>query len=148
MKDGRLHAYEILRRVARVREVRASRALADASAEERLCRMRCEHIATARDGLASARRVTSSDPSRLDMGRYEMLSRMDTAFAEQQHHASTELAVAEKITQEQAERSVMAKRYCEKIDEHVTELIVALDHKASASALEEAIEMWVGSKSR
>jgi hypothetical protein len=148
MKNSRLHAYQTLHRVARVREMRTSQALADASVEERLCRMRCEHITTVRDGLAGARRVTSSDPSRLDMGRYAMLSQMDAEFADQQYHASMKLVAAEKITQERAERSVAAKRYCEKIDERVTELVAVLDHKASSSALEDAIELWIEGKSR
>lgn len=143
MKQGRLHACEVLLRVAQVREVRASFALAEASAEKDLCQTQCEKIAAARDAVTAASRASAADTSNLDMGRYEMLSNLDATLAQRLHAASHALASAEEACQERAAASVVAKRYREQMDERVKETANAMEQRRSADRQEEAIELWL-----
>ena len=146
MKQGRLHAYEVLLRVAQVREIRASVALAEASAEKQSRRTHCEEIAAARDAVTVASRASVADTSNLDMARYEMLSNLDAMLAQRLHTASHALTAAEEACQERAAASVVAKRYREQMDERVTETGNAMEQKHSAERQEEAIELWLEGK--
>lgn len=146
MKDRRLHAYEVLLRVATVREVRASLALADASAEARICRLHCDEVETAQAALSPANRRNTADESVLDLARYEMLSNLDALLAEKREVTSDELALAEQSCQEYALAAVTAKRYREQIDDRVMETSGTLERTQSASRQEEAIECWLGSE--
>lgn len=146
MKDGRLHAYEVLLRVAKVREVHASLALADASAEARTCRAHCDEVVAAQAAVSGANRRNAADESSLDIARYEMLSNLDALLVEKQHVASDELAFAEQARQERALAAVTARRYREQIDARVMETSWALEGTQFASQQEEAIECWLGSE--
>jgi len=146
MKDGRLHAYEVLRRVAKVREVRASLALADASAEVRICRIHRDDVGAAQAAVSTANRRSTADESILDLARCEMLSNLDALLVEKRKVASDELALAEQSCQEYALAAVTAKRYREQIDGRVMETSGTLERKRSASQQEEAIECWLGSE--
>lgn len=143
MRRGRLHAYEALLRVARVREIRASVALAEASTERQAHRAHCEEITAARDGVTAASRASSTDDSILDMARYEMLSHLDAVLARELQVASHELTFAERACRERAATAVVAKRYREQMDEHVRETADAIDHERAAGRQEEAIELWL-----
>lgn len=143
MRHGRLHAYEVLLRVARVREIRASVALAEASTERQAHRTHCEEITAARDGVTAASRASSTDASTLDMARYEMLSHLDAALAGELQVTSHELTLAESACRERATTAVVAKRYREQMDERVRETADAIDHERAAGGQEEAIELWL-----
>ncbi|MHB1059451.1 MAG: hypothetical protein ACYC0F_16380 [Rhodanobacter sp.] len=145
MRNGRLHAYEVLLRVAKVRETRASLALAEASAQARACRMRCDEVGEARAVVASASRMNAVDESRLDLARYEMLSDLDALLAQKLQAASDELAGADQLCLERARASVSAKRYREQVDGRAMEASEALERKQSASQQEDAFECWLGS---
>lgn len=148
MKKGRLHAYEVLHRVAQVREMRASQALAGARSVERAQREECRVVETARDQVTAASRSQVTDSTRLDMARYEMLARLDALLAARQHQAMQDLTAAETASKERAGLSVLAKRYREQVEEHVDELHRSLDQTSSAASQEEDIELWLGSKDR
>ncbi|MDE3071438.1 MAG: hypothetical protein KGJ63_01765 [Pseudomonadota bacterium] len=143
---GRLHAYEVLLRVARVRELRASLALAEAAAEENACRTDRDGITADRDAVATASRASASDSSNLDVSRYEMLSNLDAMLAVKLHAASDALVSAELACRERASASVLAKRYRERIDERVKQVHGAMDLKCAASRQEDATELWLGVK--
>jgi hypothetical protein len=146
MKQGRLHACEVLLRVAQVREIRASIALAEASTEKRSHQTHCEGLTAARDAVAAASRVNATDTSSLDMARYEILSNLDATLALRLQTASDALASAEEICQERADASVVAKRYREQLDERVVEIADEIEQKRSAGRQEEAIELWLEGK--
>jgi hypothetical protein len=146
MKHGGLHAYEVLSRVARVREVRASHALAEASAHEQERRTCHAEIAAACDVVTAASRLNTADSSSLDMARYDMLSALDAMLAEKLHTASEALTSAQKECQDRAAATVVAKRYREQMEEQVKQISDAIDQKCSAGMQEEAIELWVGNK--
>lgn len=146
MKQGRLHACEVLLRVARVREICASLALAEASTEKRSRRTHCEEITAARDAVTAASRASASAMSNLDMARCEMLSNLDATLALRLHTASDALASAEEACQERAAASVVAKRYREKMDERVKESGEAIEQTRSAGEQQEAIELWLEGK--
>lgn len=143
MTQRRLHAYQVLLRVAQVREIRASLALVEASTEERAHRTHHDEIAIARDAVTAASRVSATDSSSLDLARYEMLSNLDATLAQQLHSASQALASAEKARQERANASIVAKRYRERMDEHVKETSNTMEQTRSASRQDEAIELWL-----
>lgn len=144
MKHGRLHAYEVLSRVGRVREVRASHALVEASAHEQERRTHHAEVVVARDVVTSASRFNAADSSSLDMARYEVLSALDAMLAEKLHVAADALASAQTECQERAAATVAAKRYRERMDEQIKEIEDAIDQKRSAGRQEEAIELWIG----
>ncbi|MES2311599.1 MAG: hypothetical protein V4566_04810 [Pseudomonadota bacterium] len=146
MKQGRLHACEVLLRVAQVREIRASIALAEASTEKQSRRSHCDGITAARDAVTAASRASAVDTSHLDMARYEMLSNLDATLAQRLHAASHALTSAEEACQERAAASVVAKRYREQMDERVRESTNTIEQKRSAGTQEEAIELWLEGK--
>ncbi|MDE2154498.1 MAG: hypothetical protein KGJ32_01190 [Xanthomonadaceae bacterium] len=145
-RRGRLHAYEVLLRVARVRELRASLALAEAAAQENTCRTDRAEITAARDVVTTASRASTSDSSNLDVSRYEMLSNLDAMLAVKLHAASEALVSAEMACRERASASVSAKRYRERIDERVKEARGAMDLKCAAGRQEDATELWLGER--
>jgi ribonuclease HII len=146
MKQGRLHAYEVLLRVAQVREIRASVALVEASAEKHSCQTVCNEITAARDVVSAASRASAVDTLNLDIARYEMLSNLDVVLAQKLHTASHALISAEDICQERATASVVAKRYREQMGERVKETGNVMEQKRSAGRQEEAIELWFEGK--
>ena len=146
MKSGRLHAYEVLLRVAKVREIRAALALGEASAEEQLCRNRHDEILAARDLVTTASRTSAANGMELDMARYEMLANLDSALAARLHVASNALDSARSASQGCASANVAAKRYREHMDEHVDNARRTMDQKHSSIRQEEAIELWLGDR--
>lgn len=145
---GRLHAYEVLLRVAAVRETRASVALAEATREACLHQSRYDDVAMARDAVSHARYGCVDDSSRVDMARYELLANLQSALTERLHDASRELVVAEQACRECASATVLAKRYREQVDDRVDEIGSAMRRELAAKRQEEAVEMWVGGKRR
>ena len=145
MKQKKLHAYQTLLRMAQVRELRASMALSEASGEESACRSRLDAVKANRDAICAADR---NDPrnGQVDIGRYEMLSLLDAAFAERQQLASDNLAGAIEVREERANSNLLAKRYRERISEHVVQLDQALHHEHAAKVQEDAIELWLGGR--
>jgi len=146
MGHGRLRAYQVMLRLAKVREVHASLALAEASSEELVRRTRCTEVAAARDTVAAASRADASDRSSIDIARYELLSDMDATLAQRLQVASHELSLAEKLSQECASASVIARRYREKMDGRVKEAVAAIEDKRSADRQEEDVELWLKGK--
>ncbi|MEO7065596.1 MAG: hypothetical protein ABI114_01695 [Rhodanobacter sp.] len=147
MSNARLHAYEVLLRVARVREIRASLAQVEALTEERTRRKGLEKIGTARMALLAASHAVE-DGSKLDVARYELLSILDATLGAKLQVASSQLTAAEKVSKERGAASVLAKRYREKICDKVSETSDAIDRKCSTSQQEMAIELWLESGTR
>jgi hypothetical protein len=148
MKDERLHAYEVLLRVAKVREVRASCALAEASAEARVSRARRDEVGAAHAAVTAAGRGMAEGRPDLDLARYELLSNLDALLAMKLQKAGEELDSADALCQERALAAVKAKRYREQADAHVLEAREILERKQLAGLQEEAVECWLGSGER
>lgn len=148
MKDERLHAYEVLLRVAKVREVRSSSALAEASAEARACGVRHDEAGAAHAAVAAAGRGMAAGQSNLDLARYELLSNLDALLAMKLEAARAELDAANALCRERALAAVKARRYREQADAQVRETRGALERKQLAGLQEEAVECWLRSGER
>jgi hypothetical protein len=146
--NGRLHAYEVLLRVARVRELRASSVWAEASAEVLACQGRRDENDAARVAVAVASRVGRADDEGLDLARYELLSKLDAFLAEKEQIVAGELDTATQACLESANASVRAKRYREQVDGKVAETAEALEQQRTVVQQELAIENWLGSRKR
>lgn len=148
MKSDRLHAYEVLQRVAKVREMRASAVLALASAEVRICEGRRDEIGSAREAVSIASRDSMKSHAGLDLARHELLSSLDTWLAQREEVAAAELTSAEQTCLEHANASLLARRYREKIDEKVAETGAAVEREQTTMQQEDAIECWLRSGAR
>jgi hypothetical protein len=146
MTERRLHAYEVLLRMAQVREIRASVALAKAADEERARRSYRDEVRAAQETVTLAGRRCVEDSSSVDMARYEMLALLGASLSDRLENASQEHISALQVQEESATANVMAKRYRERVDERVTHVGQTLYRERSAKRQEEAIELWLESK--
>lgn len=146
MTERKLHAYEVMLRMAKVQEIRASVAFAKAADDERARRSHRDEVEVARDVVTSAGRRCVEDSSNVDMARYEMLSRLDASLSDRLETASREHVSALQLRDDQANANVLAKRYCEKVDERVTDVSQTLYRERSARLQDEAIELWLESR--
>lgn len=146
MTERRLHAYEVLLRMAQVREIRASVALAKAADEERARRTHRDEVRAARDAVSLASRGCVENSSSVDMARYEMLAVLDASLTDRLEDASQQHATTLQVREESATASVLAKRYRERVDESVTDVGQALYRQRSAKRQDDAIELWLESE--
>ena len=145
MTQQKLRAYEVLLRMAQVREIRATAALARAATEEKTRRGVVSEVTDAREAVAQANaRCVNSEG--VDLARYEMLSLLDVALAERLHVATGQLDEAMQLRNERANDSLLAKRYRERVDEQCDVVSLGLAHERMAKGQEEAIELWVDSR--
>ena len=146
MKQQKLHAYRVLLRMARVRELRASAVLSEAAGKERTCQSRLDGVLASRDAISAAHGQCVQSLSTVDMGRYEMLSLLDGAYAAQQQSVSNELTHASLARKDRASEDLLAKRYRERMDAHVDQLDGELHREHAAKAQEESVELWLESR--
>ena len=146
MTERRLHAYEVLLRMAQVREIRASVALAKAADEERERRSHRDGVGAACEAVTLASRRCVEDSSSVDMARYEMLAILGASLSDRLENASQEHLCALQVREESATANVMAKRYRERVGESVTDVGQAMYRERSAKRQDEAIELWLESK--
>lgn len=145
MTQQKLRAYEVLLRMAQVREIRATAALARAASEEKARRGMVSEVTDARDAVAQANARCINGES-VDLARYEMLSLLDVALAERLNVASDQLDEATRLRSDRANDSLLAKRYRERVDEQCDVVSLGLAHERMAKGQEEAVELWVESR--
>jgi hypothetical protein len=143
----RLKAYEALLRMAEAKELRADVALSAAVGEEGACRSRLAVEVAQRNAIASAGRGGMAG-GRIDMSRYEVLSSLDVAFAERQQLASVDLAAATRTRETRATEGLLAKRYRERVSDHLGKFTRVLHGERTAKSQEDAIELWLDSEDR
>ena len=148
MKSKRLHAYQVMLRVARVKEIRASMVLAEATTAENRQRIQHDYIVDAREAVVAASRRQRAHQGDLDLDRYEMLTRLSEALDDRLNDAKSALSAAGELSRERAVASVTATRHRENIAEHVDVACQTLEQERSANAREDAIELWLKGKSR
>ena len=146
MTERKLHAYEVLLRMAQVREIRASVALAKATDEERTRRAHRDDIGAAREAVTLASRLCVEDTATVDMARYEMLAVLDALLSDRLEEASQEHVSSLRTRDESANANVMAKRYRERVEERTADVGQSLYEVRSAQHQNEAVELWLESK--
>lgn len=145
-KKDRLHSYQALLRMARVREAIAGADLAEAAKSERERRGQHQAALDERDLIVQAGQQCVASGAALDLARYEMLSRLDAALTDRLDKTSSHLAEAERQREEKAHANWQAKRYRERAGEQADTARTVLHRELLAKGQEEAVELWVGSQ--
>lgn len=148
MKSKRLHAYQVMLRVARVKEIRASMVLAEAATAENRQRTQRDSIVDAREHVVTASRTQRARQGTLDLDRYEMLTRFGEVLGERLDDAESALSMAGELSRERAAAAVTATRHRENIAEHIDVACLTLEQEHSANVREDAIELWLKGRSR
>lgn len=144
MTDRKKRAYTTLLRMAKVKEVRADVALAQASTAEAEQRRHVDQVSAARNAVAAASHACTGEGVRLDLGRYEMLALLDMALADRHAAASQRLDEASRMRKERASENVLAKRYRERVGEKLDDVRSTLMRERLAKTQEEMVELWIG----
>lgn len=146
MSSRKQHAYEVALRMAQVKELRAQVALAGAVDKETAAKEQVETVEAARRSVLKASGDCVADGQPMDLGRYELLTRLDSALAHRLQLAEGALDQAAQERAEKASENVMAKRHRETVDEHLHEVRLAWVHAQAAKAQEDGIELWLESR--
>lgn len=146
MTSRKQHAYEVLLRMARVKELRAQVALAVAVDGETLAQKRVDDVEEARHAVMTANSKCVDGRRPMDLARYELLTRLDAALSHKLHSAQQELEQASQQRTEKASENVLAKRYRERVDEHLDDVRLAYAQGQAAKAQEEGVELWLESR--
>jgi len=132
-------------RVAQVDEVRASTALADASADVRRRSLYHDELLAIRSKVDVAHVTCLSSRSSLDLARYEMIGKMQASSDIQLNESADMLSDAAKIREKRVTESLMTKKKCERLGNHARSISVALERQRSQAALEEDTQLWLAS---
>lgn len=143
MTQRRLDASRVLKRMSKVRELRAAAALGSAMREEQARRRVLDGIEATCEAVALASSECLAAGQRVDTARYDMLSRIGAAFGQQREQASGELHEAAEQRMAIAIDSVQAKRHGERIDERVAALERARRQMQAVRMEEDAMDLWL-----
>jgi hypothetical protein len=146
MTSRKQHAYEVALRMAQVKELHAQVALAGAVDKEATAKEQVDAVEAARRSVFKASHACITDGQPMDLGRYDMLTRLDAALA---HRLQLSGEVLEQAAQERAEKAsenVMAKRHRETVGEHLDDARLTWMREQAAKAQEDGIELWLESR--
>lgn len=146
MSSRKQHAYEVALRMAQVKELRAQVALASAVDKETTAKAQVETVEAARRSVLKASSDCVADGQPMDLARYELLTRLDSALAYRLQRAGEALDQAAQQRAEKASENVMAKRHRETVGEHLDDVRLAWVHAQAAKAQEDGIELWLESR--
>jgi hypothetical protein len=146
MSKRKQHAYEVALRMAKVKEMRAQMALAEAVDKEDAARRQMETIEAATQKVLLASQACLAGIGRVDLARYELLSHLSSALADTLQHASGEFEQASGERIGKASENVLAKRHRERVHEHLDDVRLVMAHGRTAKAQEEGIELWLESR--
>jgi hypothetical protein len=143
----KLHAYEVLWRMAKVRELQAAMDLALAANEECLRRVERDGLSRTQELVAAAQAACLATSAVLDMGRFEMLAQLSEGVGGKLQTASQQLSLAVKSRDASATSNVLAKRYRERVSERVDVVSAGLHHATISAEQHEAVELWLHGRS-
>jgi hypothetical protein len=146
MSPRKQHAYEVALRMAQVKELRAQVALASAVDKETAAREQVDAVEVARRTVLTASNACLAAGQAMDLARYELLTRLDSALAHRLHRANETLNEAAQQRADKASDNVKAKRHRERIGEHLDDVRLAWMHVQAAKAQEDGIELWLESR--
>lgn len=146
MSKRKQHAYEVALRMAKVKELRAQTALAEAVDKEDAARRQVETIEAATQKVLAASQACLAGAAQVDLARYELLSHLSSALVDTLQHASGEFEQASNTRIEKASENVLAKRHRERVHEHLDDVRLVMAQGRSAKAQEEGIELWLESR--
>jgi hypothetical protein len=146
MNPRKLQAYKVLLRMAKVDELRAQAALATAVEEEAAAQRKVDTVEQARQAVSMANGACIAADGRMDLARYELVSRLDAALAERLRAATGERDDAATQRMQRASENVGAKRYRENVGERMEDIRDTLMRDRISKTQEDAIELWLESR--
>jgi hypothetical protein len=146
MTSRKQHAYEVALRMAQVKELRAQVALASAVDKESAAKEQVDTVEAARRSVLKASGTCVADGQTMNLARYELLTRLDSALALRLQWANEVLDQASRQRAEKASDNVKAKRHRERVGEHLEDVRVAWMHVQAAKAQEDGVELWLESR--
>jgi len=136
-------AYEVLLRIARVRELRAGVALGIAARTEAARRQEVDGLTEARNAVSLAAHACAVEAVRLDVARYALLSEMGTALTTKLTYAQVHLDDAQLERLARANENVIATRRVDKVADRLHTQRGADAYRLAAKRQEESVELWV-----
>lgn len=143
MTRCRLDASRVLKRISKVRELRAAVALGSATREERACRHALDGVEAACDAVAQAIDECLEAGRRVDTARYDMLAQMGAAFAQQHERTACEFDKAAAQRRACAADNVQAKRRHEQVGERVAALEQARRRAQTTRMDDDVMDLWL-----
>lgn len=142
MSSRKQHAYEVLLRMARVKELQADAALVEASGALEQCREQVNEAMSTWEIVQSAWSSCAESGREIDIARYQLLGDLGQVMSAQWDAANEKLEDASLRCKEVALQSVTAKRYRERVGEHVTTEKESRMQAITAKVQEESVELW------
>lgn len=141
--ERQLRAARILKRMSKVRALRAAVVLAAATREEQVRRSELEGAEALCEAVATANSACLAAGRQLDTARYDMLSRLGAVLAQQREQAASlfQEAAAQRLAN--ADESVRARRQNERDDERTVALERVHAHVYTARTDEDAVDLWL-----
>jgi hypothetical protein len=146
MSVRKQHAYEVALRMAHVKALRAQMALAESVGKEEAAQHRVKAVEAARENVSLAAQACVAGEQPVDLARYELLTQLSSALADTLQRATHERDRASQLRAEKASENVMAKRHCERVQEHLDSVRLTLAHARAERTLEEGVELWLKSR--
>ncbi len=146
MKQGRLKAHLTMLRVARVKEIRASSALAQATNEQRQSQALHDDACAKHQAVLSARQSIHS--SALDMGRYALLSSLDELLGQRRWKSDEALTASKATTCECAATWGTAQRHSTNAEEKAISERLELLGASADRQRDDAMDLWLMGRSR
>lgn len=146
MSIRKQRAYVVALRMARVKELCAQVALAEAVDQEVAAQQRVDEVEAARQKVTDANNARMANGQQIDLARYEFLTRLDAALSHRLTLANKVLEQASQQRAEKASENVLAKRRRERVGEHLDDIRLALANEHAAKAQQDGIEIWLESR--
>jgi hypothetical protein len=96
--------------------------------------------------VLEANTVHAASGKPMDLARYELLTMLDSALSDRLQVVSNTFDEASLQRAEKASESVQAKRYRERVGEHLDGVRLVAAHERAAKAQEEGVETWLESR--
>jgi hypothetical protein len=146
MNARKVRSYEVMRRLAHVRESQASLELAAA--------IRIEDAAAKDAAEAEALRVAAADaryrclhvPGGMPMGEYALLTTLCDSLHEREAAANGALQEAAERRLAKAEHAAMAGRFVDRVEDELTVSRHALASVREGRLLADSLDLWVNAK--
>lgn len=141
--ERQLRAARILKRMSKVRALRAATVLAVATREEQARRCALDGAEALCEEVAAASSACLAVGQHLDTARYDMLSRLGVALAQQREQAAGLFQEASAQRLANADESVRARRQGEHNDERAAELERVCARFNATRTDEDAVDLWL-----
>lgn len=146
MTRRRVRSYEMLQRLARVRESRASLELAEAVRGEKTAAKNAADAMSSRVAATAARQRCLEEQSGLAIGEYSLLTALCESLHEREMSANAAWQQAKNHLTSKSEAVVIARRFADGAEERWIDSRRAVATAVDGRALADSLDLWVSSK--